>query len=378
MRRRVACVALLAAVVTLLAACAAPISGHSPHQSTAETPRPTATVRAAAGPGSRVPVKCVDLLTTQTWSALAGASAKVDHDENSAPTNIPSTAQAQFGAESCVWDGVDGASASNQGSYLQIDIAPYSAAQFQGRFEAIMADQTQGGHPAATLNVAGDKSGYWCANTLDALGADQNLPICDGEMLVSGYWVSIVISTVQDLSRAQLSAGITAAMTEIAGKLAAAGAAPAQWKAPGATPPSFCSAPSSTATVKSIVGNQTLVLHTPGPTAEYASTVGLVGPYASCRWFGTSEGSVEISLLAGGAWVFPGFTPVEVADSTIQTFVPGSVPGASAAELGNCGDGGCEAYLAVGTTLVNLYFDDQGTTKDSAILSAFVKAIAAS
>jgi hypothetical protein len=212
---------------------------------------------------------------------------------------------------------------------------------------------------------------------VDALGADYNLPICDAEMLISNYWVSIQVSTVNGLSRPQLTAGLAKAMIDVAARLATAGPAPMKWVAPAATPPGFCTDSTSTASVQSIVGDRKLVAYPMGPSNVYASTIGLVGRDARCMWSDPQGGAVDIELLAGGSWVFPGFAPIAPGDSIIRSYAPMTVPGASSAVMGS-GEGSCEAYLAVGTTAVEISMNDLGATRNIAALAAFAKAIAAS
>jgi hypothetical protein len=366
----------IAAATVLLAGCAAPRP--APTQLPSLTaPTPTRTPTAANAPGSRVPLQCADLLSEASWKALAGTAAKVDRDESTAPTNIESIALLQYGALSCDWDGTYTSSTSNPGSELQVVVAPDSKAEFVSRFAAIMADQTQSTHPTATENVAGDQSGYWCGMDVDALGADYNLPICDAEMLISNYWVSIQVSTVNGLSRPQLTAGLAKAMIDVAARLATAGPAPMQWVAPAATPPGFCTDSTSTASVQTIVGDRKLVAYPMGPSDVYASTIGLVGRAARCMWSDPQGGEVDIDLLAGGSWAFPGFAPIAPGDSIIRSYAPMTVPGVSSALVG-CAGGGCDAYLVVGSTAVEINYNDPGAARNPALLAALAAAIAAS
>jgi hypothetical protein len=369
---------VIAAASVVLVGCATPspnpLRSHPP-----TAPTPTSTPVTASAPGSRVPVGCAELLDHASWQDLAGETARVDHDENTAPTDIPSIAQFQYGALSCDWDGLYGNSAASPGSELQIDVAPDARSEFENSFTAIMADQSASSHPTATENVAGDRSGYWCATNLDANGADANLPICEAEMLVSNYWVSIEISTVNKLSRAQLTAGLTTALTEIAAKLRAAVPPTQQWVLGAATPPGFCTDPASTASVRAIFGDPTLDLEKMTAPLTDASSVGLVRPYARCYWNTPSYGYVWVDLLGGGSWAIPTLSPVATGDSPFagQTYTPLAVAGATSAKAA-CTQGACNAYLAVGTTAVNVSWADLGTAKNIAALGAFAKAVAAS
>jgi len=362
--------ALVGVLVLVLAGCAAPTAAY-PHTS-APTATSTPTRPVASEAGSRVPISCADLVDPATVSAIAGPTAKVDQDERTAPTDIPSIAELQFGAQSCVWDGLGATS----GSYLQVDVAPDSKVAFQGRFAAIMADQTAGTHPTATENVAGDQSGYWCADNLDALGADSNLPICEADMLVGNYWVSLTVNTVAGLTRLQLTSGLASAMTEIARKLMAAGDAAAQWTPPATTPPAFCQDTNSTSQVRSITGDPSLAPQAPSALAVFPSTIGLVGVEARCDWIGTT-GGIDIDLLAGGSWAFPGFTPVAPGDLVIQgPYASASIPGTTAALLA-CDSDSCNAYLEIGTTVAHIN-TSVGLAASKTQLAAFAGAIAAS
>jgi hypothetical protein len=323
-----------------------------------------------------VPLGCAGLLGTSSLTAIAGHAPHTYHDQSTAPTNITSIAQDQYGALDCDWLQQD---STITGAELQVDVAPDAQSTFGSRFAAIMADQSLNTHPAATENIAGDQSGFWCANVVDALGADSNLPICDGELLVSGYWVSIEVDTVNGLSRAQLVAAVPVAMKDIATRIEAAGSTPAQWVAPATTPPGFCTAPTSTAVVRSIFGDSTLVAATTPSNRTTASTIGLVGVYAACDWNSKSYGHLEIRLLAGGSWAFPSFAPVPIGDSsfTAQDYSALTVTGTASAKEA-CVNGGCDAFLAVGSSAVEVAYKDPGVAKRASVLAAFAKALAKS
>ncbi|HWH25448.1 MAG TPA: hypothetical protein VNT53_02225 [Pseudolysinimonas sp.] len=346
----------------------------SPSSHSAVAPTPTAA--AASAPGSRVPLGCTELLGTSALTTITGATPHAYHDESTAPTNIRDIAQDQYGALNCAWFQPDNTIA---GAGLQLVVAPNAKAAFMSRFAAIMADQSLSAHPVASENIAGDKSGFWCADVVDALGADFTLPICISEMLVSGYWVSLEVDTVNGLSRSQLVAAVPTAMKDIATRIKAAGRAPAQWVAPATTPPGFCTASTSTAIVRSIFGDSTLAAATTPSTSTAASTIGLVGPYASCDWNGKSYGYLQIRLLAGGSWAFPSFAPVPTGDSifTAQDYSAIAVAGSTSAKEA-CVSGGCHAFLAVGSSAVEVAYNDPGVAKRASVLAAFAKALTAS
>ena len=366
----------LIALVGLLAGCAAPVPSRTSaptHSAAAPTTTATPTPIAASAPGPRVPLGCANLLGASSLTAIAGKAPHVYHDQNSAPSNIADIAQDQYGALNCDWFHQD---STSTGAQLQVNVAPNAQSAFMSRFAAIMANQSRSTHPAATENVAGDQSGFWCANVVDALGADSNLPICDGELLVSGYWVSIEVDTVNGLSRAQLVAAVPIAMKDIATRLEAAGTAPAQWVAPANTPPGFCTAPTNTAIVRSIFGDSTLVAAATPSSSTTASTIGLVGPYAACDWNSKSHGYLQIRLLAGGSWAFPSFAPVPTGDSisTAQDYSALTVAGTTSAKVA-CVSGGCDAFLAVGSSAVEVAYKDPGVGKRASVLAAFAKAL---
>jgi hypothetical protein len=362
----------LIALVSLLAGCTAPAPSHPP-RTTHSAAAPTATPIAASAPGSRVPLGCADLLGAGSLTAIAGKAPHVYHNESTAPTNIADIAQDQYGALDCNWFQED---TTITGAELQVDIAPDARSAFKSNFAAIMANQSLSMHPTASENVAGDQSGFWCANDVDALGADANLAICDGELLVSGYWVSVEVDTVHGLSRAQLVADVPAAMKDIATRLEAAGSAPAQWVAPASTPPGFCTASTSTATVRSIFADSTFVASTTPSAGGTASTIGLVGPYAACNWTSKSYGYLQVRLLAGGAWAFPAFAPAPIGDSpiTAQDYSALTVAGTTSA-IGACVSGECDTFLAIGSSAVEVAYDDPGVAKRAAVLAALAKAL---
>ena len=340
------------------------------------TPAPTATTaKTAEAPGSRVPVGCASLLESDTVAALAGTDAKVSVDENTTPSGIVSIAQLQFGALPCLWVGRSVTGASGPGAELRVDVAPDSTTGFESNFAAIMADQSKISHPAATENVAGDQSGYWCANEVDALGADQNLSVCDGELLVSGYWASVQVDTVSGITRAQLLSGMAKAITDLASNLAKAGPALAQWVAPASTPPAFCTAPTSTATVRTVTGDASLELIPNAQQQVRAATVGLVGPDARCSWASPSS-SVSVDLLAGGSWAFPAIRPEATGDVAYaqQPYLAVTVAGATSA-VEACGGRQCDAYLAVKAMAVEIRFTDPGANKRAIVLGGFVTSI---
>lgn len=364
-------------LIVLLAGCSAAVPSHSSSPThSAAAPTTTPTTAAASAPGSRVPLGCTDLIGATSLSAIAGEAPHLYQDQNTTPTNLADIAQDQYGALECDWLQQH---TTATGADLQVDVAPNAQSVFRSRFAAIMADQSFSTHPVATENIAGDQSGFWCANEVDALGADFSLPICDGELLVSGYWVGVQVDTVNGLTRAQLVAAVPAAMRDIANRLKAAGDAPAQWIAPATTPPGFCAASASTAVVRSVFGDSTLTAAPAPMPGITASAIGLVGPYAACTWNSSSYGYLQISLLAGGSWAFPSFAPVPIGDSVFvaQDYLTLTVAGASSAKVA-CVSGACDAFLAVGSTAVEVEFKDPGVARRSSVLAAIANAIATS
>jgi hypothetical protein len=362
----------LIALVGLLAGCTGPVPSHTsrpPHSAAAPTP----TQIAANAPGSRVPLGCADLLGASSLTAIAGNAPHVYHDESTVPGNIADIAQDQYGTLNCNWFQED---SRITGADLTVNIAPDAQSAFGSSFAAIMADQSPSTHPTATENIAGDQSGFWCANDVDALGADANLAICDGELLVSGYWVSVEVDTVAGLSRAQLVAAVPTAMKDIATRIEAAGSAPAQWVAPANTPPGFCTTSTSTAAVRSIFADPTFVPSTTPSAGGTASTIGLVGPYAACNWTSESYGYLQVRLLAGGSWAFPSFAPAPIGETpiTAQDYSALTVAGTTSAK-GACVSGECDAFLAIGSSAVEVAYNDPGVAKRAAVLAALAKAL---
>jgi hypothetical protein len=143
-----------------------------------------------------VPLGCTDLVGASNVQSLAGANAKVEQDEHSAPTNLLDIAQLQYGAEDCVWDGSYAVPGSTLGAYLRVDVAPDGKSDFESQFTNLMASLPNLPHAAAVENVAGDQSGFWCANDLETLGTDGPSRTCDTEMIVDDYWISIDVGDV--------------------------------------------------------------------------------------------------------------------------------------------------------------------------------------
>jgi hypothetical protein len=303
-------------------------------------------------------VGCADLLGSTTVPALAGVNAKILQDENSAPSSMQSIAQQQYGAEDCVWDGEYTGVGTSTGAYLSVSIAPDAKAAFESQFSELMATTTGPPHPAATENVAGDRSGYWCATDLDILGADHPSLTCDAEMLVAGYWVGLAIGNVSGRTRAQLTDGLTTALGHISSELKTAGDPPLQWVSPATAPPASCTASAA---------------------AVYAQTVGLDGNDFSCDWSSGTYGSQHYELLAGGSWALSKLDPIPPADAIYGTnpYVPLTIPGVASARV-SCGDGTCDAFLAVGTSAVEIVYNDPGAARNPALLAALAAAIAAS
>jgi hypothetical protein len=125
------------------------------------------------------------------------------------------------------------------------------------------------------------------------------------------------------------------------------------------------------------VADPGLTVYPSGERSFDAATIALEGRDIDCMWSDPAEGSVYVELLAGGSWVFPGWKPTPAIDSVVDSYAPVTVPGASSAVMGT-GEGSCEAYLAVGTTTVDISMNDLGTAKNITALAAFAKAIAAS
>jgi hypothetical protein len=348
--------AIATILVAGLAGCAAPVDGPPSHHTATPTTSPT--TKAADAAGSRVPVGCAKLLGAAALAGLAGAKAQVRQDEHSAPTNLTSAAQLQYGAEDCVWARGGDVSDTTPGAYLNIAVAPDAKAAFQTQFAASMSSPPEFPHPAATENVAGDQSGYWCVSDSDlyALGSDGPSNICDAEMLVNDYWVSIQLGDVVTLTRDGLTAGLATALTQIASGLKKAGAPPLQWPAPASAVPSFCAAST--------------------PQAVFAQTIGGSGRLYSCEWNSTTYGERDFDLLSGGSWAVSRLKPVSPNDADYGrvAYLPITVPGVPAA-LASCDGSTCDAYLAVGTSAVEAVYPDPGATKNPGLLAALATAI---
>jgi hypothetical protein len=360
-------IAPLVALVAVLAGCAAPTVPSHTH---ATKPTPTAT--AAATPGSRVPLKCADLFSPATVALLVGAPVNVLRDESTPPGNLQDVAAAQLGVLGCDWAGGDGFEAGYLAD-LSVYIAPESRAGFTANFSHDLAEAPEAAG-APVKNTAGDKSGYWC----EAQGRSGDSPLCSAQMLVGSYWVSVSFSAVAPATAATATANTQKILAMVATQLRAAGPPETTvWAAPASTPPGFCTDPNSTVEVRKILAAPGLTVYPTGQRILDASRAALDGHDVYCLWSDSKEGSASVELLASGSWIFPGFAPVAAGDSIVQSYAPVAVPGASSALMG-CGQGGCEAYLAVGTTAVDISMVDLGTAKDIVALAAFAEAIAAS
>jgi hypothetical protein len=84
-------------------------------------------------------------------------------------------------------------------------------------------------------------------------------------------------------------------------------------------------------------------------------------------------------LLAGGSWAFPSFAPVPTGDSisTARDYSAITVAGTTSAKVA-CVSGGCDAFLAVGSSAAEVTYKDPGVGKRASVLAAFAKALAAS
>jgi hypothetical protein len=168
-------------------------------------------------------------------------------------------------------------------------------------------------------------------------------------------------------------------MTAIATKLKAEGEPLAQWPGSTVSPPTFCTSSTSLAAVRSTVGDSTLVATSNPARSVYATTVGLVGSYAECGWHSSSYGYLNVSLLAGGSWALPTLAPQAPGDADYGTAPYVSVPAQGVtSDKVSCADGTCDAFLAVGTSAVEILYNDPGVAKNPTVLAAFAKVIAAS
>ncbi|HEY5319276.1 MAG TPA: hypothetical protein VIJ76_00220, partial [Galbitalea sp.] len=324
----------LVVLVAVLAGCAAPVPTPT-HSSAGARPTPTAT--AAAHPGSRVPLKCADLFTPATVAALVGAPVTISRDESTPPAYLDDVANAQLGVLPCQWVGGDAFEAGYTAN-VSVYIAPDSSAGFVANLSADLAE-----HPAQSappiLNSAGDKSGYWC----EAAGVSGDSPECRGQMLVGSYWVSVILSAVAPATAAIATANTQKILATVATRLRAAGSPKTTvWATSASTPPGFCTDPNATSQVRTIFAAPRLTLYPGGKRTFDASSIALDGLVAECNWTdpGCSSGTVDIELLAGGAWVFPGFAPVPSVDGFVRSYSPVTIPGASSALMG-CDSGFC-------------------------------------
>lgn len=107
--------------------------------------------------------------------------------------------------------------------------------------------------------------------------------------------------------------------------------------------------------------------------------VGLTGRDITCAWSSDAYGVLHFELLAGGSWGVAGMSPVSPGDATYgrTPYLPIEVPGVTSTKA-SCGSGTCDAFLTVGTSAVEIVYNDPGTAKNPALLAALAKVIASS
>ena len=367
----------LMVLTALLAGCAPAAAGPtaSPAASAAgsATPTPTPTIAAAAAPGPRVQLKCADLYSVDAVAKLIEATPTIADDETTAPAFLDNVAAAQFGTLLCQWEGPDGTEVS-AAEDLAISIAPDSAAAYTTH----SAEDLKPGKSAKLFtSTAGDQSGILCRS----YGAIESW--CDAQMLVGTYWVSVTVSAANasggpDPTISGVADETRGVLSNVAGQLAAAPHPLAEWVAPATTPPAFCG-DASTAKVRSIFGVPSYTLAASSSPYIDAQSVATIGKTASCTWNDSKKKaeSFTIELLAGGSWVYPGFKTTPYADGEVRTFSSVQIPGTGGADLG-CAESACESTFAVGSTLVNVDFNDLGSAKNKTALASLAAAIAAS
>jgi hypothetical protein len=309
-----------------------------------------------------VPLECSDLFAPANVTPLVGAPVTVYRDETTPPAYLDDVANEQLGVLPCEWAGEDAVEFGHLAD-LGIYIAPDSEAGFTEGYDAFVSDITKGAS-APTLNSAGDKSAYWC----EPIGLSGESPQCSAQMLIGSYWVTMSYSTVSPLTLAAATSNAQVVLSTVASKLKAAGSPGPRWKSPAASPPAFCTDTESTQQIRTLFGAADLAPFPSGTRTYDAFSIALNGPDASCTWTSKTVGAVDVELLAGGSWVFPGFTPVPSVDGIVRSYSPVTIPGVSSALMG-CEEGACDAYLPVGTTAARISFGDMGAAKDIAALS---------
>jgi hypothetical protein len=383
-RSRVLLLSAVAVSTLFLAGCTAATPASSPTSpaSTAPvaTPTSTPTVAPASAPGPRVQVKCGDFYSTDAVKKLISVTQIDATDETAKPGYIEDVANAQLGELSCNWIGPDGSEVV-AAEALGIAVAPDSADAY-AKYAPTALKLPQSSARLYT-STAGDESKFWCqAGGTNAAG--RNSSECYAQMLVGTYWATVQLSLGNPNTNAPGSVAVGSKrmqkiLANVADKLTAAPRPVPQWVAPATTPPAFCTAPTSTAKVRRAFGVPSYVKQKQTSPVIDAGRLAIVGTTATCRWMdfkGKAE-SLDIVLLAGGSWVNPGFTPKAFADGYVRSFVPATVTGASSAYLG-CALDYCDAYMTVGTSLVQVDFSGRGKSKNVAALASLAAAIAAS
>ncbi len=372
---------VVAATALVLAACTsqAPTSTSAPTgapPTVAATPTPTATptASAVADPTIRVPLQCANLFTPASAGALLNVPVTAAIDETTEPTDLEDAANLQRGILTCTWGGKD----RTDGGYdqaLSLYVDPDGATDFPANlpwFSAHIMD-----HP--TKNAFGDQSVSGCM----AGGGLQ----CFADVLVGGYWVTVDLHDLDSshkVTKATATSRLQQIMKVVVPALQSAVAPGAPWVAPTAAKNGFCDKKNNVVDVRKALASPGLDYDSdPADTgSEVTYLADLDGPLFSCSWYqsgSTPKGqssSATVDLLQGGAWVIPQF----VADPPTQWYVGQykviSVDGTTGAVLA-CNSADCQAIVGIGANAAAISFDDLGSKRNLANVTAMVKAIAA-
>lgn len=354
--------ALLASVLVLVVAgCASP-SPESPPPASSPSAGPEP--ESPELPRSALPLNCQELVTTEVVQSQLVDPVQVRVDEASAPMDLWDAALTQVGGLHCVWGGEHRTDASYD-TGLTIDVLPDAAAEF--------ATWSTSPHSGEQLRSAfGDDSVFWC---------DGTFTICRGDVLIGTYWLSLYLSDSRRpvTSDAATRQTLTTLLQPMIDAIRTAPPARPLWVPP-------------TESVEPCSGNGRSEIEAALglPSDGFESWQVELGDYpdltnvalvrakvAGCRWvlatptLSSYPNSVDLTVLPGGAWVFPSYATQPPSWTLAGAGAPRTHPSVGTV-YSACGDG-CHALLARNSALVNI----GSTEMDAALFAPVVDGIAA-
>jgi hypothetical protein len=362
----------LLASALVLAGCSSPTAAPtgSPAAS-ASSAKPTTAPVDATVPTVRVPMACDDDLSDVEISKLIGSTVKLHEDASTPPANVDDIVERQLGVLHCAWRG-DSPPDAGTVDGLTLSIEPDGATDFAKS----IPEFAQQGQANTTAITAGEPSYTGCS----ASGGYN----CNGDMLTSGYWVSVsmIDSVPKAVPLATAKARLRQVLTELITGLAEAGKPVAAWKPASGSASTFCSAPGSTAAVQRAFASKGLQPDRSDdpPTSAADDESGF--DFAVCSWFDQGSapagqvGEVDVSVVQGGAWAIPAMVAAPPTMWLVGKYRAVTIPGASGAVLG-CGDDTCDAIVGLDGNAVGITFSHLNPARDLAGLALLVADIRA-